>query len=680
MTKIRVEIEGRRIRVGDECRDLLSGEVHYWRLDPDNWDAVLDRVREMGLDIISTYVPWHYHELSPGRHDFTGRTARCRNLAGWLERAHARGLWVIARPGPYLYTEWVNRGVPDDVAGYHRAHPEFRRRAEPWIHAVCDALRPFLASRGGPVVMVQAENEIDLWSRYYEDQMGFLDRPGLFQEYLRSKYGRIAALNRAWRARLKSFAAARPVTQDLIADAGFRRRWLDFCEFQLMHSVEVGAWAVDCYRREKLGVPLYMNGYPCFHVQHGRELERLAGLYGADLYPTREFSGSANERRHYVESVLHLRSFSKLPYIAEFEAGVWQGHHYTLGCLPPNHYRLTNLSMLQAGAAGWNWYMLVNRDNWYMCPINEWGRKRNELFPVFAGIVQLFRRLAPPDCERLTSTAATFDVEAMSDVKAGWQENPMLESLARADIAYEFFDVETGHRSKPLLFYAGPQHLAAAAQRRLLAFVRAGGALVLFHDRPRTDENFEPCHLLGIPDPDRILENHLVEVELGREKVRVRSPLFIHDRAPGRPIMARRALEPAEVSLEEDMRFEQRMVGTRYRIGFMRRIGRGRIVALGVKPSPELLPALHRWLGVDVPARSLVPGVSCALLRRGRRLFAVVVNNGDEDKIAGVLLSRRALGRRGRAWNLETGEAVTLAAGTLGVRVPRKDGVVIEIG
>jgi hypothetical protein len=67
------------------------------------------------------------------------------------------------------------------------------------------------------------------------------------------------------------------------------------------------------------------------------------------------------------------------------------------------------ISALQAGAAGWNWYMLVNRDNWYQSPINEWGRTKPGLFSAFQQITSLFNKVDPTTLKRLTQTAITFD-------------------------------------------------------------------------------------------------------------------------------------------------------------------------------------------------------------------------------------------------------------------------------
>ena len=70
----KVEIRNQKIFVGKKEVPLISGEIHYWRLNPHAWREALKRTKEMGLEIISTYVPWDFHEYKRGHFDFTGKT------------------------------------------------------------------------------------------------------------------------------------------------------------------------------------------------------------------------------------------------------------------------------------------------------------------------------------------------------------------------------------------------------------------------------------------------------------------------------------------------------------------------------------------------------------------------------------------------------------------------------
>ena len=69
----KVEIKKKKLLVGGKEVPLISGEVHYWRLNPNCWKHTLSRVKEMGLKIISTYVPWDFHEYQRGKFDFAAK-------------------------------------------------------------------------------------------------------------------------------------------------------------------------------------------------------------------------------------------------------------------------------------------------------------------------------------------------------------------------------------------------------------------------------------------------------------------------------------------------------------------------------------------------------------------------------------------------------------------------------
>jgi len=82
-TKIR--ITNGVYRYGNMTIPLFSGEWSYWAVIRDNWKAVANRVKDMGIRIVSSYIPWSHHELSPGAYDWDGRTNPQRDLTGFIE-------------------------------------------------------------------------------------------------------------------------------------------------------------------------------------------------------------------------------------------------------------------------------------------------------------------------------------------------------------------------------------------------------------------------------------------------------------------------------------------------------------------------------------------------------------------------------------------------------------------
>lgn len=686
-----VRISEKKIIAGDEQLSLLSGEVHYWRLAPEAWRPVLRRVREMGLRIVASYVCWEFHELEPGRFDFQGATDPRRNLPAFLDLLTEEDFWIILRPGPYIYSEWLNGGVPNHAARYHRLHPAFLAAARPYMEAVVEASRSHLATNGGRILLWQADNEIDPWPHWYIEQLGLGRTPGPFQDFLQERYGEIAALNEVWNSDFRTFADVRATRLMLPDQPDMMRRYLDFNRFRHAYVNDVARWMVNTYRELEVDVPIYLNTYGGVETQHGPQLEQIAGLAGPDIYPSNEFAHRTNEHRNFMDSVRYLRTYSKLPHIPEFQAGIWHDWMDDVKVLSPNHYRLVCLSALLAGAVGWNWYMIANRDNWYLSPINEWGRTRPALFAAFQQIVSLFDEVDPPSLAKVAPTALTYAPMQRATTRPG---QPLLQAFYDAGIDYEFFDPEAVEQRLPppqLLFYAGGPWLSREAQERLQRYVQDGGHLVCVGEVPRYDEQMQPYNALGVAVPEGIVNS-----APGRRPLALRFPgheqevtvssqwLFNYSEVPGEPITGTLQRIPVLPSEELELQFNL-AAGSAYTAGYSEQRGDGRLTVIGLAPNPALLLATHQFAGVPIPVRAALPHVTTALFRaaadRGFYLFAV--NNGEQDSLGSLIVDSRIVPPgRYTIRDLLGGEEKQLAldgATALDVSLPRKDGTILHL-
>ncbi len=647
-----LEINGRRT-------PICSGEVHYWRLNPARWPEVLDRVREIGLDMVATYVPWQYHETAPGCFDFTGQTEPQRNLVGFLGLLRERSFHVFIRPGPFIYAEWVNAGVPDRVAHLPRLGEAYRREARTWMHAVTDVLRPFLATRGGPICLWQADNEMDLFSHWFEDLCG-LDgtAPGFFQQFLRQAWPDLAALNQAWGTAYHSFdeaqAFAEPV--DPAAPQALARR-RDYWRFQHWAVREALAWHTEEYRRLGVDVPILANYYPGGDVQNWREVAKAAGVLGIDHYPRNEFAGDAEEHRRFLDSCRWQRTYSAIPMIAELECGVWHGYHDYVGVLSPNHYRLMLISAFLAGMKGFNWYMLVGRDNWYFCPINERAEWRPELAGVFKELHELARRCDPPALRKLTDVGVVLDPVHIGTERI-LADNPVLRALYDADLDFEVYDPETGRIEKPVLFYASADWLPRSTQERLREYVENGGTLVVFRAWPRRDELFQSYDALNIRPPDRVLSRlgKKVELSLGTAVGVSEGAVWCWDRPPGEPIYGTQ-VAGRQQAVENADKWMTRYIGRRWICGYREPKGRGAVIVVGLPPTADVVRGVVQWLGRPAHARAMLPGVKTGLFERDGAHFLFAVNLQPTDLYCPVALDALPPGRKWRVTDLLTDPA-----------------------
>lgn len=144
-------LDGRPVR-------LLSGAMHYFRVHEAQWGHRLAMLRAMGLNCVEAYLPWNLHEPRPGRYEDVAAAGR------FIDAAQAAGLWVIVRPGPYICAEWENGGLPHWLTGplgprVRTRDSEFLAAVDDWFDAAVPQVVARQVTRGGPVLMVQVENE-----------------------------------------------------------------------------------------------------------------------------------------------------------------------------------------------------------------------------------------------------------------------------------------------------------------------------------------------------------------------------------------------------------------------------------------------------------------------------------------------------------------------------------------
>ena len=139
---------------------IRCGEIHAARVPREYWRNRLQMARAMGLNTVCAYLFWNQIEPAPGKFDWSGQA----DVAEFCRIAQQQGLWVILRPGPYACAEWDGGGLPwwllkyDDIKLRTR-DSRFMAAATNYLHAVGKELAPLQITHGGPILMVQVENE-----------------------------------------------------------------------------------------------------------------------------------------------------------------------------------------------------------------------------------------------------------------------------------------------------------------------------------------------------------------------------------------------------------------------------------------------------------------------------------------------------------------------------------------
>jgi hypothetical protein len=240
-----VELTPAGIRLGERTRLLYGGEVQYYRVrdrgrDPqrthDAWARTLDLMRQAQMNMVTTYVPWDYHELEPGRFRWDG----VADLEHFFALCGERDMAVIAKPGPFINSEWPTGvgsfgavpawfkerhpqalalqgdGKPFTTDLFKRGRggqpspfaPEFLAATRAWFEALAPRLRPWIER--GVVFGLQIDNETNF---FFGDHYAVDYNPHAlahYRDWLARHYGDLDLLNRAYGTAWTAFEQVEP--------------------------------------------------------------------------------------------------------------------------------------------------------------------------------------------------------------------------------------------------------------------------------------------------------------------------------------------------------------------------------------------------------------------------------------------------------------------------------------
>jgi beta-galactosidase len=398
--KMRARLRREGISVGSDLVPLLSGSVHYWRLDPLDWKRALEATRDLGVRLVDTYVPWGVHEIAPGRFDF-GETDPRLDIAAFLRLAQELGLYAIVRPGPHVNAELTYFGLPErivwDPACQARspgqnpvvlpmvpvgfpvpsyASEAFLLEVETWFRAVAPRLAP-LRHPEGPIVLCQVDNE---GAFYFRDGAYDQDyRPeavAAYRAFLETKYPTRQELDAVYGGKFAGVPEVDPPTSwsgDDDEPLAWHLDWAEFQEELLAASLTRMAQSLALAGLDELPT---MHNFPMVSEAtplNGARVRRAVDFIGLDYYHRAGPIDRAAIERRTTELVTRAEGWGTPAFACEMGAG-----------LPPFFFpipdevdnRFTALTALAYGLRGFNIYMAVERDRWIGAPIDQRGNTR----------------------------------------------------------------------------------------------------------------------------------------------------------------------------------------------------------------------------------------------------------------------------------------------------------------
>lgn len=155
------ELSPREFLLDGQPLVMISGEMHLARIPHQYWQHRIRMAKAMGCNTIACYVFWNFHERAEAQYDFTSPD---RDVARFIRLCGDEGLHVMLRPGPYVCAEWDFGGIPPYLLRIpdiklRCLDPRYMASAERYLRALATVIRPLMWHEGGPILMVQIENE-----------------------------------------------------------------------------------------------------------------------------------------------------------------------------------------------------------------------------------------------------------------------------------------------------------------------------------------------------------------------------------------------------------------------------------------------------------------------------------------------------------------------------------------
>jgi hypothetical protein len=166
-----IRYDGQCFTINGQDTIVHSGCFHYPRCPRDLWRDRLMKFKQAGFNTIETYVFWNYHEAVEGHADLS-------EFEDFVQLVHSMGFWMIVRPGPYVCAEWDAGGFPHWIIALQfplrSADPESIHTSQRWYGHVLPVIQRNMITTGGPVIMIQIENEYDYWLLAEAEKMKYI--------------------------------------------------------------------------------------------------------------------------------------------------------------------------------------------------------------------------------------------------------------------------------------------------------------------------------------------------------------------------------------------------------------------------------------------------------------------------------------------------------------------------
>jgi len=532
-------IIGSRFSIGKETYHPFSAELHYFRIDKKYWSICFERIRRAGFRIIATAVPWNIHQDSLTKNfDFSGQSDPKKDLVVFLELAREFGFKVILRPGPAVFGQLENAGLPkyifNDPKVFARnaegqeikmppdsgvdtgflpsyLHSNFQYYLRSYFKAFIEVSKNYVHPRG-PIFMVELDYETSFGrlldpasADYNPDVVG-----SYYPQFLKERYQEIKKLNVLYKEKNKDFTNVEPprIFKDLEAKQYPKALdWFRFREYMLNLYLQILEEMFTSYSVEPL---IFRSLYfrpgdllPAFNLVPGDRDPFL----GVNVFP----------EGNYFDLAVKAR-FLKAEYGFAFASSFACGTSTRNGKRPartssfsPQQQRFYLTAGVAAGFKGMNQYMLVDREHWTGAPLHSDGTISDN-FPIIKRFIHAVSSIGLEDMESSNDVAVLgnrlYSWIRMTNGRKMFEYVPKLIDESTVGFCRDLMRLKIGFsvrenrnfeslKNYRLVFVPTTEVMAEKDQEALVELSKSGTCIILCGVMPKYDENFKGCQILA---------------------------------------------------------------------------------------------------------------------------------------------------------------------------------------
>ncbi|MFD1359039.1 beta-galactosidase [Fictibacillus halophilus] len=551
-----IQIKNEKVIVNGKEVILFGGELHYFRVPASEWRTRIRQVKEAGANMVSTYVPWIFHEYEEGSIDLTGETRPERDLETFLQLVKEEGMYCLVRPGPYVMAEIVDHGVPtwfienypEAVAKTNKgeqhptrvvsySHPVFLEKVEIWYEKVCSLIKPHQVTNSGSVILFQLDNEVGMF-HWVTNQPDYNDSTlKEFTEHLKNKYSQQEFENtfRVPYEDISSFSQSKIQKPEPIYAHAIRNEFGLFLREHYRRFIE---YLKQSAEEKGIDVPFVVN----IHGFHTIDLTKRGTMYPigiSQLLETAKIDNVLMAGDYYIGNI-EYDSYTDIVLANAFTKAIqWKEQplfsaEFQGGCisdkprLQPPTFDLTTRLCIADGMNGVNYYMFAAGENYeniglhgkrhdWQAPLTVKGKKapHYDVIQHIGKMMQVFERPLLDTKHEVDTHMAFYPdyymtefydehTKSMTDQIQQERDAYLYNGIAKAlrvnNIIYDAVNLldqeELDPVKLPTLWMFTTEWMDEHIQQKLVSYLENGGKLILFPTIPVKTMKNVPCTIL----------------------------------------------------------------------------------------------------------------------------------------------------------------------------------------